>query len=180
MGSSIFSAMTWLKVASMTTASLPFIPSIEMTNREKSLCWSYQSCPFPPSLIFLNEPKNYLLPLNSKYLCQHLQTWRQWLLPSDSPIGPILTHHPVFWDAPSMTPLLLQSAAAQLRYVIYVYKVMVEGLSCEADDLVTYLIVTCADKIYIRADQRVTHKKSLHVTVTLFLGIRGVKFVANT
>ena len=62
-GSSIFAAMSRLKVASTTCASLPIIPSTDRTNKEKKLfswqcrpCLSFfncshpeKACPFPIS-----------------------------------------------------------------------------------------------------------------------------------
>ena len=59
MGSSIFAAMTWLKVASTTSASLPIILYTEISNEEKNFLWSQQAWPYL-SLLSLSQPANNL------------------------------------------------------------------------------------------------------------------------
>ena len=96
MGSSIFADMNWLKVAITTWASLPIIPSVNRTHREKCFCWSWQCCPWLSFYIFPTKPTSYPFPLASKYPRRHLKNWRQWYLPSRSLIGPVLTGHTLF------------------------------------------------------------------------------------
>ena len=49
-----------------------------------------------PSWLFPTDPKSYPFLLDSNYLRQNLQTWRQWFLPSSFPIDTGLKLHPVF------------------------------------------------------------------------------------
>ena len=55
-----------------------------------------------------------------------------------------------------------------------------EGLSCEVDDIVMYLIVTCDCDTSVWTDQRLMHQKGLHATVTFILEDRGDKVVTST
>ena len=47
------------------------------------------------------------------------------------------------------------------------------------DDIVTYLIVTCDDKTFVISDERMTHQKGLHETITFILEVRGLKVVTR-
>ena len=78
-----------------------------------------------------------------------------------------------------MTHLLLIYAASQLDQGFSPYIGRVEVLSCKADDLVKYLIVMCNAKIFVRADQRMTHPNVFRATVVFVLEVRGVNFVTS-
>ena len=94
--------------------------------------------------------------------------------------SPRLTRNPCFWDAPSLTHLLLIYAEYEVDYEFAAYSVRVEYLYCEVDDLVMYLIVMCNEKTSVGAAQRVTHQKYLHATVAFVLGVRWVNVVTST
>ena len=49
-----------------------------------------------------------------------------------------------------------------------------EGLFCEADDLVTYLIVAYDDKTSVRADQSVMHLNGMHAIATFLCRLGGL------
>ena len=60
------------------------------------------------------------------------------------------------------------------------YSVIVEGLSCEVDNIITYIIVTCDDKISVREAHRVMHQNGLYVTVAFVLEVWGFIVVTST
>ena len=71
-------------------------------------------------------------------------------------------------------------AVSQVNYLFSAYAVSGGGLSCEVDDLVMYLIVTCDDNTSVRADQRMTYQKGLHATAAFLLQVKGVNTVSST
>ena len=76
-----------------------------------------------------------------------------------------------------MTHLFLISSADQVDEGFTYYTVMGKGLYCEMDDIVTYLIVTCNDKIYVSTVQCVMHQRGLHATIVFVLEVRGVNVI---
>ena len=98
MGSSVFVAVSQLKVVSMTWASLTIIPSTKRTNVENIYVGRGNAARACPSSIFPTKEKSYPFLLSSKYPHQHLLTWRQWLLLSGYSIGPGFTRHHVFLE----------------------------------------------------------------------------------
>ena len=74
MGSSIFVAMSQLKVASTTSASLPTIPSTKRENGENFSVSRSKPARVCTYLFSLDQPKTCTFSLVSKSLRQHLQT----------------------------------------------------------------------------------------------------------
>ena len=60
------------------------------------------------------------------------------------------------------------------------YIVRGEGLSGKLDDLVTYIFVTCDDKIFVAASECMTHRKVLRATITFSSKVRGVNVITCT
>ena len=98
MVSVVFVAMSRLKVASTTSASLPIIPSTERTNGEKKYVGRIKPSHVCLYWLFPSDTTIYTFPLVSKYRLQHLQTWRQWSPLYGFSVRPVLTRHPVFLE----------------------------------------------------------------------------------
>ena len=60
------------------------------------------------------------------------------------------------------------------------YAVMVEGLSVNVYDFVTYIVVTCDDDTYVAAAERVMNRKCLQATIAFSLKVRGVAVITCT
>ena len=109
MSSSIFSAMSQLKFESVTRASPPSMPSIDITNGEtfSVACGiayrSYHSLFYPT--------KTGALPLDQtcRYPCQRCWVWRQLFHWSICTISSGLVHHPLFPNchSPDVSPSLI-------------------------------------------------------------------------
>ena len=57
---------------------------------------------------------------------------------------------------------------------------MVEGLSGEVYDLVTYLIMTCDDKTSVSAAEGMTIRKCLQAAISFIYKVRGVNVIMIT
>ena len=61
-----------------------------------------------------------------------------------------------------------------------VYKLRVEGLSVDVDNLVMYLIVTCNNETSVDTAEHVMHRKGLQSNVTFLLKVRDVNVITST
>ena len=60
------------------------------------------------------------------------------------------------------------------------YKVRVEGLYEEVDDLVMYIIVTCDENASVAAADRVMHRNNLQANIKFIFKVRSVNIITRT
>ena len=154
MGSSIFSAMSSLKVVITTWAYLPIIPSIDRKNREEIPLFVSML----PVLVLLqlSSPMQKLI----HYLCLPISCVIIWNLTSMTTSvwishRPLIDMPPVFLECSHRDVPPLWSAASLVDYGFDIFAVRVEDLSSEVDHLVTYLIVACNDKTSVASNENV-------------------------
>ena len=172
---SIFTSMSWLKVASTTGTSLTRIPSTETTNGEKCFCWLQQASPCLYFLISPHQANNLSIPsgFQSKNLTSMIDS-------------AFISHRPRIDTPPRVSGKL---SLWHTSYSGLLHPMCIRGLPCtqwgEKDCLASWMISSHISLWRVMTRPMLGHlstrnTKNVCMQSSLFLKVRGVNFLTRT